>query len=158
MTRNTKQEAARWASNLGATPEEAESFSRVVPAREKWDYVLGLMNKAGFLRLQPWIARARDVELFLKSYNLPFHRKYSAIHVRRGDKLAVEARGEVVRYWRSHWHVDPNNLPTDYVIASYVALIAIIQARRSRDQSAECPCRLLQESELTPADTLRAAC
>mmetsp|Transcript_22011 Transcript_22011/g.47850 ORF Transcript_22011/g.47850 Transcript_22011/m.47850 type:complete len:555 (-) Transcript_22011:88-1752(-) len=114
MTRNhPSPEATQWALNLGATPQEAGLFSNTKDSRKVWDFVLGLMNKAGFFKLQPWIAR--DVALFLKSFDLPMDEEYSAIHVRRGDKLAVEARGEVVKYWREQGHVDENNLPTDYV-------------------------------------------
>ena len=48
-------------------------------------------------------------------FDLPRNVEYSAIHVRRGDKLAFEARGEVERFWRDRGHADPRNLPTDYV-------------------------------------------
>ena len=76
------------------------------------------MNKAGFMRLQPWIAR--DVEEFLQSFDL-YQRigekdeAYDAIHVRRGDKLIYEARSQVVRYWLTKGHRDKANLPTDYI-------------------------------------------
>lgn len=114
MTRNhPSPEAAQWALNLGATPQEAKLFSNVKDTRKVWDFVLGLMNKAGFFKFQPWIAR--DTELFLKTFDLPMDDEYSAIHVRRGDKLAVEAAGEVIKYWGAQGHVDPNNLPTNYV-------------------------------------------
>ncbi|KAL9186886.1 hypothetical protein ACHAXT_010606 [Thalassiosira profunda] len=106
-------QAHQWATNLGATPDEAKLFSSLLSSTQIWDYVLGLMNKAGFLRLQPWLAR--DVELFLRSFDLPLGEDYSAIHVRRGDKLAVEARAEVVKFWRSQGHTDADNLPTEYV-------------------------------------------
>lgn len=115
MTRNHPSDVAhQWAINLGATSNEAEIFSNNIKNdRKVWEYVLGLMNKAGFLKFQPWIAR--DVELFLKSFDLPLNKEYSAIHVRRGDKLEKESRGEVIKYWRSQGHTDPENLPTDYV-------------------------------------------
>ena len=103
----------RWAVKLGATLTEARIFS-TLKGPEMWDYAIGLMIKAGFLQLQPWIAR--DVEMFIKSFDLP--RKggvYDAIHVRRGDKLIMEARAEVQKYWRSKGHSDMNNLPTNYV-------------------------------------------
>jgi len=105
--------AEKWATNLGATPGEAEIFSDLKDTRAIWDYLLGLMNKAGFLRFRPWIAR--DVELFLKSFELPTGESYDAIHVRRGDKLVEEARKDVVKYWLSQGHRDEDNLPTDYV-------------------------------------------
>jgi len=112
--------AEKWATNLGATPGEAEIFSNLRDKREIWDYVLGLMNKAGFLRFRPWIAR--DVELFLKSFELPMGKSYDAIHVRRGDKLVEEAREDVVKYWLSQGHTDEDNLPSDYVpFAAYLS-------------------------------------
>jgi hypothetical protein len=114
MARDRKSPASyRWAINLGASPAEANRFSNVIDERRVWDYVLGLMNRAGMLRLQPWIAR--DVERMLRLFDLPRNVEYSAIHVRRGDKLAFEARGEVERFWRDRGHADPRNLPTDYV-------------------------------------------
>ena len=108
----------RWAEKLGATTEEAKTFSKLKEHGEILDFVMGLMIKAGFLRLQPWIAR--DVQMFIKSVDL-FERpvakngRYDAIHVRRGDKLIEEAAGEVQKYWRSQGHSDMANLPTNYV-------------------------------------------
>ena len=105
---------ATWASNLGATPREVALFTSIQNPNQLWDYTLGLLNKAGFMKFQPWIAR--DVELFLKTFDIPLDDgEYSAIHVRRGDKLAFEGRGEVERYWKSKGYTDMNNLPTDYV-------------------------------------------
>ena len=100
-----------WAMRLGATSDEAKIFS-TLSGNQMWDYAVGLMNKAGFMRLQPWIAR--DVEAFLQPFNLHLHRRigqkdeaYDAIHVRRGDKLIKEARGQVERYWRGQRGVAP---------------------------------------------------
>lgn len=111
---------ARWAFNLGATPREKWIFGNIQDPRQAWEYAVGLANKAGFPAFQPWIAR--DVGLFLAS-SKPFRGEYdAAVHVRRGDKLVKEARGEVVRYWRSQGHADEENLPTDYVpFAHYLA-------------------------------------
>ena len=103
-----------WAMRLGATSDEAEIFS-TLSGKQMWDYAVGLMNKAGFMRLQPWIAR--DVEAFLQSFNLHLHRRigqkedeaYDAIHVRRGDKLIKEAHGQVERYWQGQRGVAPKN-------------------------------------------------
>lgn len=113
-------EARAWATNLGATNQEAALFSQIRSPTQIWDYVLGLLNKAGFLKFQPWIAR--DVELFLKSFDIPLEEEYSAIHVRRGDKLEFEARSSIVGYWRTQGHTDANNLPSDYIpFAAYLA-------------------------------------
>lgn len=107
----------RWAMNLGATPEEAKIFS-TLSGDKMWDYAIGLIIKAGFLRFQPWIAR--DVETLIQSFDL-FQRigasseVYDAIHVRRGDKLISEARNEVNMYWRSKGYKDMTNLPANYI-------------------------------------------
>ncbi len=106
--------AYRWAINLGGTPIEANRFSNIADERKVWDYVLGLMNRAGMLKFQPWISR--DVERLLGVFDLPRGDvEYTAIHVRRGDKLVEEARDEVVKFWTDQGHADVNNLPTDYV-------------------------------------------
>uniref|UniRef100_A0A7S2KVQ3 Uncharacterized protein n=1 Tax=Skeletonema marinoi TaxID=267567 RepID=A0A7S2KVQ3_9STRA len=107
----------RWGTKLGATLTEARIFS-TLSNNAMFDYAVGLMIKAGFLRLQPWIAR--DVEMFIKSFDLfqkigTKNQVYDSIHVRRGDKLIMEARDEVVKYWRSQGHSDEENLPTNYI-------------------------------------------
>eukprot|EP00984_Skeletonema_dohrnii_P020201 scaffold9776_cov94-Skeletonema_dohrnii-CCMP3373.AAC.1 len=96
----------KWGIRLGATQAEARIFS-TLSDNAMFDYAVGLMIKAGFLRLQPWIAR--DVAMLIKSFDL-FQRigtnneVYDSIHVRRGDKLIREARhevGEVARITRA---------------------------------------------------------
>jgi len=122
-------QATKW---LGATPREADFFSDInqenlnnQPEQNKalelsaWNYLMGLMNKAGFLQFQPWIAR--DVKQLLKSFDLPIDQDYTAIHVRRGDKLISEARPFVQRYWKLLGYKDPDNQPTKYVpFAAYL--------------------------------------
>ena len=113
--------AKQWAINMGASSTEAEIFTTITDRQQIWDYILGLLNKAGFMKLQPWIAR--DTGLFLRSFDLPLDYEYSAIHVRRGDKLISEARGEVERYWKSQGYTDMDNLPFDYVpFAHYLSM------------------------------------
>jgi len=113
--------AKQWAMNMGASSDEAEIFTTITDRQQIWDYILGLLNKAGFMMLQPWIAR--DTGLFLRSFDLPLDYEYSAIHVRRGDKLISEARGEVERYWKSQGYTDMDNLPFDYVpFAHYLSM------------------------------------
>lgn len=118
MSRNASPGGAdpqmqRWATNIGATPIEAEIFARQSMSTKIWDYALALMNRSGFLKLQPWVAR--DVEQFVKAMDLPMDGTYTAIHVRRGDKLAVEARGNIIRYYSQRGYTDESNLPTDYI-------------------------------------------
>lgn len=101
----------RWATNLGASEDEAQAITGIPSTgQEIWDYALGLANKAGFLGFQPWIAR--DVQLFLQSSDLPLDEEYSGIHVRRGDKLKKESLGEVKLYWKKLGY---KHGPTNYV-------------------------------------------
>jgi hypothetical protein len=102
----------QWAINLGATPEEAKTFSELKMPHSIWDFVCALMVKAGILRLQPWIAR--DVEMLVDSYGIPDDDQYDAIHVRRGDKLETESRSHVLEYWRNKGYTD-GNLPVNYI-------------------------------------------
>ncbi|EED91713.1 predicted protein [Thalassiosira pseudonana CCMP1335] len=102
----------QWAINLGATPEEVNTFSELKMPHSIWDFVGALMVKAGILRLQPWITR--DVEMLVNSYGIPDGDEYDAIHVRRGDKLDVESRSNVLKYWRSKGYTD-GNLPVNYI-------------------------------------------
>lgn len=107
-------EGVQWAINLGASPQEADAFANSIHNDNlAWDYLTGLMNKAGLLTLQPWISR--DVGFLLQKFDLPLHSQYSAIHVRRGDKLEHEARRFVVNYWASQGHHDETNLPKNYI-------------------------------------------
>ena len=102
-----------WAMSIGATPNEAGLFSQQRMSAKIWDYALALMNRSGFLKLQPWIAR--DVEQFIRAMDLPMGERYVAIHVRRGDKLAEEARGNILRYYNQRGYTEQSNLPTDYI-------------------------------------------
>ena len=110
--------AKEWIMNLGATPNEAELFVSIQDnSRKLWDYIFGILNKAGFLKFQPWIGN--DVQKLLSNFELPLldEGDYTAIHVRRGDKLIAESRGEVESYWRMQlgYNADMNSLPTNYI-------------------------------------------
>ncbi|KAL7466475.1 hypothetical protein ACHAXS_006772 [Conticribra weissflogii] len=109
----TVPQAKQWALNLGSSEAEAENFSQLRSGREIWDYAAALMNKSGILRFQPWVAR--DVEMFVKTYDIPMNEEYDTIHVRRGDKLEEEAREAVINYWKSQGYTDEDNLPTNYI-------------------------------------------
>jgi len=128
MTHSSPPALRQWAANLGATAAEKNNFVQLAQSpqirnrnsnqsgtlsNDLFDYALALMIKAGFLKFQPWIAR--DVELLLKTFDLPLGEEYTAIHVRRGDKLIEEARPFVTRYYQSRGHTDLNNLPTNYI-------------------------------------------
>lgn len=103
---------SRWAMNLGATREEAQRFVEMRKAKDKWDYVIGVMVKSGILRLQPWIAR--DVQRFLQKMKFPIDQTFDAIHVRRGDKLESESRGSVVDYWVRRGYTE-KNMPLNFI-------------------------------------------
>ncbi|KAL3805392.1 hypothetical protein HJC23_009099 [Cyclotella cryptica] len=98
-TPEAKDHAYNWATRLGAKHRDATHFSNLVSEQEIWDYLTALINRSGLLRFQPWIAR--DVAEYIKSSNLPLDISYDAIHVRRGDKLISESKGEVNKYWAS---------------------------------------------------------
>jgi hypothetical protein len=78
-----------------------------------WDYLSALLNRSGLLQYQPWIAR--DVGEYIQSSNFRFDLPYDAIHVRRGDKLLAEAKGEVNKYWKSKGYPDESKWPTNYI-------------------------------------------
>eukprot|EP00563_Minutocellus_polymorphus_P018275 CAMPEP_0197716174 /NCGR_PEP_ID=MMETSP1434-20131217/1155_1 /TAXON_ID=265543 /ORGANISM="Minutocellus polymorphus, Strain CCMP3303" /LENGTH=537 /DNA_ID=CAMNT_0043300493 /DNA_START=182 /DNA_END=1796 /DNA_ORIENTATION=+ len=107
-----REGAERWAKNMKATPLEAKYFSFSTD-QNRWDCLLWLFHKSGFMKLQPWIER--DIQFYLKTFDLPMSEEYIAIHVRRGDKLIKESRGPVVAYWKSQGYDDEDNLPKNYI-------------------------------------------
>lgn len=108
--------AAAWARRLGARPHEARTFGALADHRQIWDYVSALTGRTGILRFQPWIAR--DAEAHVRRIaGLPLDAPYDGIHVRRGDKLASDARRFVVKYWEGAGRDDPGtgDAPRDYI-------------------------------------------
>jgi len=108
--------AAEWAIRLGARPHEARIFGALVDHRQIWDYVSALTARTGILRFQPWIAR--DVEARIRGMaDLPLDGPYDGIHVRRGDKLASDARRFVIKYWDGLGQYDrqTGETPRDYI-------------------------------------------
>eukprot|EP01082_Thalassiosira_pseudonana_P001962 g1859.t1 g1859 contig11:215093-216244(+) len=121
-----------WAFRLGASPDEAIVFSQLDKEIEIWDYLAALISRSGLLKFQPWIAR--DVAKFLHSVDIDLggaddlstgaggiasSATYDAIHVRRGDKLITESRGEVIKYWRDQGYCDETQQPLDYIPFSH---------------------------------------
>jgi len=105
--------AAEWASRLGATPNEARAFGSLTDRHEIWDYISALMNRAGIMRFQPWIAR--DVEDHINQIeDMPLDAPYDAIHVRRGDKLESDAKRFVKKYWESEGK-ETQEVPRNYI-------------------------------------------
>ncbi|KAL3771975.1 hypothetical protein ACHAWO_009166 [Cyclotella atomus] len=49
---------------------------------------------------------ARDVGMYIQESQFPTDLSYDAIHVRRGDKLLAEAKGEVEKYWMSNGYLE----------------------------------------------------
>ena len=112
--------AYEWVTRMGARPHEAEVFvnSSLLEDRvETWDYASALLARSGAVRFQPWIGR--DVEAYMKSYlpDLDLRTPYDAVHVRRGDKLIMEARRLVRHYWIERGMYDEVNdvMPTNYI-------------------------------------------
>ncbi|KAL7533692.1 hypothetical protein ACHAXR_005389 [Thalassiosira sp. AJA248-18] len=113
-----------WAKRLGAKDQEALQFSLLDGRDDIWDYVSALIARTALLRFQPWIVR--DVEEYIRRSYLPLDSSYDAIHVRRGDKLAVESKQFVEEYWTSRGYrypePEPNTIlhpkelaPTNYI-------------------------------------------
>lgn len=111
--------ASEWAARVGAKPHEARTFvnTTALDRRDTWDYISALIARSGVLRFQPWIGR--DLEEYIKTYvpDLDLNKPYDAIHVRRGDKLAVEARRPVRLYWTERGQYDEVTgvMPTNYI-------------------------------------------
>lgn len=124
MIQNRKSpEAKQWIRNLGGSNRDVLNFANKVTYEEAWDYLSGLMIRSGILKFQPWIAR--DVELFLGLFDLPLlsHQEFSAIHVRRGDKLRVESKPEVREYWKQQGHLHPDNYIPNMNYIPFVAYL-----------------------------------
>lgn len=111
-----RDRAARWASRLGATEYQSRVFARATRESDIWDYASALLARSGLVTFQPWIAR--DVKEFIRTSGLDLGSPHDAIHVRRGDKLASEAREEVVNYWHSQGYERQVDFPLNYIVSS----------------------------------------
>ena len=114
-------EAKQWIRNLGGSNRDVLNFANKVSYEEAWDYISGIMIRSGLLKFQPWIAR--DVELFFELFHLPLHKEFSAIHVRRGDKLLVESKPEVREYWKQQGQLHSDNYKPN---TNYIPFIAYL--------------------------------
>lgn len=112
-TRAARERAYDWAVRLGATDYHARVFSNSRKESDIWDYLSALLARSGLVTFQPWIAR--DVKEFLRMSDLRLDVPHDAIHVRRGDKLATEAREEVVNYWHSQGYERQVDFPLNYI-------------------------------------------
>lgn len=122
MIQNRKTpQAKQWIRNLGGSNRDVLTFANKVSYEEAWDYISGLLVRSGILKFQPWIAR--DVELFLALFDLPLHKEFSTIHVRRGDKLNVESKPEVREYWKNVGRTHPDNYQAN---TNYIPFIAYL--------------------------------
>ena len=117
-TTQAREMAYSWAVRLGATPYQAQIFAyQLIKESDIWDYVSALLGRSGLVTFQPWIAR--DVREFIKVSELPLESSHDAIHVRRGDKLDVEARDEVITYWHSQGYERRVDFPLNYIPFSH---------------------------------------
>ncbi|KAL3802528.1 hypothetical protein HJC23_012547 [Cyclotella cryptica] len=112
-TETSIRRAQEWAMRLGATPDEARSFSQLTSYYEIYDYAAARINESGLIRFQPWIAR--DVERRIQSLQLPSSEGYDSMHIRRGDKLIMEAAEDVRAFWRSKGYGEGEDVPSNYV-------------------------------------------
>jgi len=110
-----RERAYEWATRLGGTHQQAEVFSKLTHETEIWDYISALIARSGLITFQPWIAR--DVKEFIRSTRLPLDSPHDAIHVRRGDKLEVDLREEVVMYWHNQGYERQVDFPLNYIVS-----------------------------------------
>ena len=114
-SRRSRERAYDWAVRLGGTRHHARALSRLTDESDIWDFVSALIARSGLVTLQPWIVR--DVREFIRSSALPLREPHDAIHVRRGDKLASDARDEVVNYWHSQGYERQVDFPLNYIVS-----------------------------------------
>jgi len=105
-------------SRLGATPTESGMLSAkgniTWRKREVWDQIVSLLNRRSMITFQPWITR--DVNARIRQVGLP--KDYIAVHVRRGDKLHVESRDLVQKFWMKRGY-NASTQPTNYIPFSF---------------------------------------
>ncbi|KAL7552740.1 hypothetical protein ACHAWF_017375, partial [Thalassiosira exigua] len=122
-TDRARLDAYNWALRLGGDVDEASIFASLDEREEILDYLLALGARTGWVRFQPWIAR--DVEAYVSSIEgdaKPFLNggEYAGVHVRRGDKLAHEAKAFVDDYWRRFPDEDARNyIPLRQYLAQF---------------------------------------
>ena len=114
-SRRSSIRAYDWAVRLGATHRQAEIFSKLTKESDIWNYVSALLARSGLVTFQPWIAR--DVKEFIESSNFDLALPHDSIHVRRGDKLEVEAREEVANYWHDQGYQRQQDFPLNYIVS-----------------------------------------
>ena len=120
-TYHARERAYGWATRLGGTHQQAETFSKLTHESDIWDYVSALIARSGLITFQPWIVR--DLKEFIKSTGLPLDSSYDAIHVRRGDKLVTDLRDEVVTYWHSQGYEHQVDFPLNYIVSIFVQCV-----------------------------------
>ncbi|KAL7482006.1 hypothetical protein ACHAW6_007692 [Cyclotella cf. meneghiniana] len=118
-TEASVRRAREWAMRLGASEDEARDFASLTSYQDIYDYIAARINVSGLIRFQPWIAR--DVERRIRSLQLPTDHEggYASMHVRRGDKLIMEAAEDVRAFWRSKGYGEGEEVPSNYVPFSH---------------------------------------
>jgi hypothetical protein len=113
-----------WAPRLGASASQIQSMVSEASNNSSNLYrnqVLSLLKP--MIRWQPWIQK--DVEALWKDYD-PLPKDYVGIHIRRGDKLLVEARYWVEEYWKNRGYPS-TNMPENYIpLTAYLEKVPLI--------------------------------
>lgn len=118
--------------SLGASSTEQAWFTGFSPDASRknkivfWNSVCALLTRAGILSFQPWIAHDVHDQIKHLSNNLNFsiQSPYTAVHVRRGDKLKRESKGFVTAYWAKNEYRNKTQ-PTNYIpLNHYLSLLS----------------------------------
>eukprot|EP00980_Cylindrotheca_fusiformis_P008501 scaffold1805_cov104-Cylindrotheca_fusiformis.AAC.8 len=116
----------KWAPRVGATASQVESMMALQAAGPNQDeYRMQVMSLLMLMiRWQPWIYE--DLKMLQDDDNNSvsfLEHDYTAIHIRRGDKLLVEARPWVEQYWKNQGYTN-GTLPRNYIpLTAYLQLV-----------------------------------
>jgi hypothetical protein len=114
-----------WAPRLGANASQIQSMISEASDNSSnldlyRDQVLSLLKP--MIRWQPWIQK--DVQALWKDYD-PLPKDYVGIHIRRGDKLLVEAKYWVEEYWKNRGYTS-TNMPENYIpVSAYLEKVPL---------------------------------
>ncbi|GAX27483.1 hypothetical protein FisN_23Hh051 [Fistulifera solaris] len=109
----------QWVSSIGGvTSTQIDWFQQIQEHQQDDDPWLGVAALlAPRIQWQPFLQPL--IAHHLQTFNLP--QSYTALHIRRGDKLKREAAAMVRNYWASRGETDPRNHPNYIPLEAYVA-------------------------------------
>jgi hypothetical protein len=117
----------KWVPSIGGVTSDQLEWFQQIQRKEDDDPWLGVAALlAPHIHWQPFLQPI--VAHHLQTFNLP--QSYTALHIRRGDKLKREAAAMVRQYWALRGEKDPHNHPNYIPLEAYVA-----QLHTSKDPS-----------------------